>query len=337
MAKPWILVLNAGSSSLKFAAFDLAFNRVSAGQADGHTPLDNVLEHLAMPDPPSVVGHRIVHGAALVAPQILTPEIRRKIVQAAKLAPLHNPAALAVIDRVQSRYPDLPQVLCFDTAFHSDNPAEATMLAIPQHYRDLGLRRYGFHGLSYQSVLRRFTAKTGKPLPRRVLAFHLGAGASLAAIVNGKGVATTMGFSPMDGLVMATRAGGMDSGVLLYMARELAMTPAQIDKVLNKESGLLALAGSASMKQVLATDSDAARFAVRHYCYWVARHAGSMIAAMQGVDGFVFTGGIGENAKPVRENIMARLGWLGAATQNIWVIPADEETEIARSAAQVLG
>ncbi|MCF6306255.1 MAG: acetate kinase [Rhodobacteraceae bacterium] len=337
MAEPWILALNAGSSSLKFVAYDLLFNRLASGQADGDAPLGLALEQLAMHGAPQVVGHRIVHGGGRNKAALLTPETRAEITQAAKFAPLHNPAALAVIDAVTKRFPDLPQVLCFDTAFHSDNPAEATTLAIPQHLRDQGLRRYGFHGLSYQSLVRRFADETSQPLPRRLLALHLGAGASLAAIVNGKGIATTMGFSPMDGLVMATRAGAMDSGVLLHLMECNGMRAREISDMLNTKSGLLALAGSASMKQVLATDSPAARFAISHYCYWVARHAGAMIAAMQGVDGFIFTGGIGENAKPVRQNIMARLGWLGAATQNTWVIPADEEAEIARSAAQVLG
>jgi len=337
MVKRWILVLNAGSSSLKFASYDLSLNKIASGQAEGVAQLDKALAHLAIDGPPLVVGHRIVHGGGRNAPALLTPNIRREIEDISTLAPLHNPAALTVVDAVQMRFPDMPQVLCFDTAFHADNPAEAVTIPIPKNLRDQGIRRYGFHGLSYASLVRRFEAETGAALPQRLLALHLGAGASLAAIVNGRGVATTMGFSPMDGLVMATRAGATDPGLVLHMAGQLGMDTGEISDVLNKQSGLLALAGSADMKEILATDSAAARFAVSHYSYWVARHAGAMIAAMQGVDGFVFTGGIGENAKQVSENIMARLGWLGAATQNVWMILADEESEIARSAAQVLG
>jgi len=337
MAKSWILVLNAGSSSLKFASYDLSLNKIASGQGGGIAPLDTALADLAMGGPPVAVGHRIVHGGQRNAPALLTSDIRREIEDISTLAPLHNPPALAVIDAVQKQFPTLPQVLCFDTAFHADNPTEATTIPIPKELRDQGLRRYGFHGLSYASLVRRFEAKTGTALPRRLLALHLGAGASLAAIVKGRGAATTMGFSPMDGLVMATRAGATDPGLMLHMAGQMGMDADKISDVLNRQSGLLALAGSADMKQVLATDGNAARFAINHYCYWVARHAGAMIAAMQGVDGFVFTGGIGENATEIRENIMARLGWLGAATQNVWVIPADEESEIARSAAQILG
>jgi len=268
---------------------------------------------------------------------VLTPNVRTEIDKLANLAPLHNPPALRVIETLQKRFPNVQHVLSFDTAFHADNPAVATTLPIPLKYRDQGVRRYGFHGLSYASLVRRFEAVTGTPLPHRLLALHLGAGASLAAIVDGKGVATTMGFSPMDGLVMATRAGAIDPGVLLHLMETTGLSGADIDHMLNKQSGLLALAGSSDMKTIVEAGSEVARFALKFYCYWAARHAGSMIAAMQGVDGFVFTGGIGENAKPVRDAIMSQLAWLGAPTQNVWVIAADEEAEIARSAAQVLG
>ncbi|MBL4806144.1 MAG: acetate kinase [Rhodobacteraceae bacterium] len=338
MADGWILALNAGSSSLKFAAYDLsATTKLAAGQINGTPSLDAALTQLGMDGPPKIIGHRIVHGGARSTSAQLTPQLRQEIQDVAVLAPLHNPPALAVIDAVSARFPTLPQVACFDTAFHATNPEVATVIPLPQQFRDQGIRRYGFHGLSYASLVRRFSAETGQPLPRRLLALHLGAGASLAAIVDGKSIATTMGFSPMDGLVMASRAGAMDAGVVLHMAGQLGMSADAISDVLNKQSGLTGLAGSGDMKTLLETNSAAARFAVEHYCYWVARHAGSMIAAMQGVDGFVFTGGIGENAKPVRTSIMSKLDWLGPSAQNVWVIPADEEAEISHSAAQVLG
>ena len=325
---PWILTLNAGSSSLKFAAFSLDGEKVAGGQVASSA--QEALNVLNMPHPPQAIGHRVVHGGARNAATLITPEIRAEIEVAAALAPLHNPPALKVIDAVQALYPCVPNFACFDTAFHANNPPEATTIPIPKALRDQGIRRYGFHGLSYASLVRRFEQVTSSTLPRRVLAFHLGAGASLAAIVDGVGVATTMGFSPMDGLVMATRAGAMDAGVVLHLMREHGMSADDLDQMLNQQSGLSAMAGTADMKEVLSSNDPIARFAVSHYCYWVSRHAGSMIAAMQGVDGFVFTGGIGENAPQIREQILTRLSW----TEDLphWVIAADEEGEIAHAA-----
>ena len=325
---PWILTLNAGSSSLKFAAFTPDCTKIASGQAEAN--VKDALTQLDMPNPPQAIGHRVVHGGGCSAAAQITPEVRAEIEAAASMAPLHNPPALKVIDAIKTLFPNVPQYACFDTAFHADNPPEATTIPIPKALRDQGIRRYGFHGLSYASIVRRFPGITGTRLPHRLLAFHLGAGASLAAIVGGKGVATTMGFSPMDGLVMATRAGAMDSGVLLHLMRA-GMQADDLDKMLNCESGLAGLSGgNADMKSLLTSDDPAAKFATEHYCYWVSRHAGSMIAAMQGVDGFVFTGGIGENAPQIREHILNSLGWVGDLPH--WVIPADEEGEIAHAA-----
>ncbi len=375
--KGWILVLNAGSSSLKFAAFDpRGERRLASGQiaaigakakvvCKGETKKVNARDHAAalekalgflqqsgIEGAPAAAGHRLVHGAGQDAPALLTREVRADIEGAAKLAPLHNPPALKVIDALNSRYKTLPQVVCFDTAFHAGNPKEATVIPIPRAYREKGIRRYGFHGLSYASLVRRFEKETGDVLPRRVLALHLGAGASIAAIVEGKGVATSMGFSPMDGLVMATRSGAIDPGVLLHLMRAENMDAAAIEKLLNTRSGLSALAGGETdMKALLARGDPEARFAVSHYCYWVSRHAGSMIAAMQGLDGVIFTGGVGENAATLRDNILARLAWAGTLSQietprrskpeaggvKAWVVASDEEGEIARSTQLVLG
>mgnify|MGYP001025656533 CR=1 FL=1 len=357
----WILTLNAGSSSLKFAAYELHSDRlIIAGQiaaigpdarliAGGNTAAVNAGDHAqaitaamdwmtqnaGLSDAPAIASHRIVHGGDRNAPAEITSEVLADIQSAAALAPLHNPPALDVIGNLTAMYPDLRQVACFDTAFHADNPAEATTIPLPKNLRDKGIRRYGFHGLSYASLVRRFSQETTATLPRRVLALHLGAGASLAAIVNGKGVATTMGFSPMDGLVMATRAGAMDVGVILHLMRTEGMDADALEHLLNRESGLRGLSGgNADMKSLLESERPEDRFAIDHYIYWVCRHAGSMIATMQGVDGLVFTGGVGENATTIRERITANLSWAGEVP--VWVIQADEEGELA-SVARAIG
>lgn len=340
MAVGPILVLNAGSSSLKYASYDrqslapLAYGHAdlaASGQSHSAALGAALAQITGVSGPPSAVGHRVVHGGALTRPALITPEIRTQIEAASSMAPLHNPPALKVIDAIQALHPALPQVACFDTAFHADNPPEATTFALPDALRNKGLRRYGFHGLSYASTVRRFKAQTGQPLPSRLLVFHLGAGASIAAILNGKGVATTMGFSPLDGLTMATRAGSLDPGLLLYLLQHEGMSAADIGEMLNHQSGLKALGGSPDMKALLESRAPEARFAVSHFVYWATRHAGSMIAAMQGVDGVVFTGGIGENAGQIRSRIWGRLRWTRLNPERqCWVIPADEEGEIVQ-------
>jgi len=336
MADGPILVLNAGSSSLKFARFDrLSLKPLAAGNVSltsGQSHGDALKMLLAdTTELPSAVGHRVVHGGALNQPVLISPDIRSEIEAAGAMAPLHNPPALKVMDAVRHLHPDVPQVACFDTAFHADNPPEATVFALPDTLRQKGLRRYGFHGLSYASTVRRFRAETGLPLPNRLLVFHLGAGASIAGILNGKGVATTMGFSPLDGLTMATRAGSLDPGLLLYLLEHEGMSAADIGDMLNRKSGLKALGGCGDMKTLLESDTPEAQFAVSHFVYWAARHAGSLIAAMQGVDGIVFTGGIGENAEIIRTRVLDRLRWTRLnPKRQCWVIAADEEGEIAQ-------
>lgn len=340
MAVGPILVLNAGSSSLKFASYDRRslkpltrghVDLATSGQSHGAALRAALAKLVEAGGPPSAVGHRVVHGGELHRPALITPEIRAHIEAAGAMAPLHNPPALKVMDAVRAAHPDLPQIACFDTAFHANNPPEATVFALPETFRKKGLRRYGFHGLSYASTVRRFRNETGQPLPNRLLVFHLGAGASLAAILNGKGVATTMGFSPLDGLTMATRAGSLDPGLLLYLLQHEGMSAGEIDEMLNRQSGLKALGGSADMKTLLESDAPEAQFAVSHFVYWAARHAGSMIAAMQGIDGIVFTGGIGENAEPVRSRILDRLRWTRLSSKRqSWVVTADEEGEIVQ-------
>ncbi len=357
-----VLVLNAGSSSLKYALFAPDLAPLTGGiveiGAEGGAPegsetgengaegsgtrardhaeaLGRVFASLeAAGHPPeslAAAAHRVVHGgAALTRPCALTPPVIAAIRAAAPLAPLHNPANLAGIEAIAARAPALPQFASFDTAFHATNPPEATTCALPARWREAGVRRYGFHGLSYAALVAEMAARA--PLPRRLLAFHLGNGASACAILEGRSVATTMGYSPLSGLAGGTRAGDLDPAAVLRLAEELGSPRAALS-LLNGASGLLGLSGeSGDMRALLASGSGAARFAVEHFCYWAARHGGSLIAAMGGLDAIAFTGGIGENAAPVRAAIVRRLEWAGAGAGNVHVIAAREERQIAREA-----
>lgn len=244
------------------------------------------------------------------------------------LAPLHNPHNLSGVRALAGLAPDLPQFASFDTAFHATNPEIAVTYALPQAERDKAIRRYGFHGLSYAGMVAQF----GDDLPRRLLGLHLGNGASLCAMVEGKSVANSMGYSPLDGLVMGTRTGCIDGMAVLRLAEDHGVEGA--GAILNKESGLKGLAGTNDMATLLSRDDEDARFAVEHFCYWAARQAGSAIAAMRGVDAVAFTGGIGENAETIRDRIMAHLKWLGDIP--VHVVPADEERQIARDVVGLL-
>ena len=350
-----ILVCNAGSSSLKVAIFDADLQEVAGGSVteiggpgelrcgpdrhavsapDHATALDLLLDALqgdgiALRDL-TVAGHRVVHGGErLTAPARLTPDTIAAIEACIPLAPLHNPANLAGITALRVRLPKLPQTASFDTAFHATNPAVASRYAIPQHWHDAGIRRYGFHGLSYAGLCAHF----GADLPPRLLALHLGNGASLCAIQDGKSVAASMGYSPVSGLTMGTRSGEIDAAAVLRIAAEIGVP--DTDRLLNKASGLLALGGTSNMKTLLDSDDPAAAFAVDHFCYWAARHAGSAIVAMGGVDAIAFTGGIGENAAAIRDRITAHLAFLGDLP--VHVVPADEERQIARDALSLIG
>ena len=370
-----ILVVNAGSSSIRVAVFDAGLRCVARGLADGiggagRLRLGRSEDTLALPDHgaalrallerlgdagfgPDALGcaaHRVVHGGVrLTAPVWLTPSVRAEILACVALAPLHNPHHVAAMDHLAEIAPDLPQCASFDTAFHADNPELALRYAIPETEHTHGMRRYGFHGLSYAALVRRWPEVTGEALPRRVLGFHLGNGASACAILDGRSVATTMGYSPLDGLTMGTRCGAIDGNAVLALAERHGI--ARAGEILNRESGLLGLSGATSdMRALLADDSEAARFAVAHFCYWAARHGGSLIAAMGGLDAVAFTGGIGENAAPVRAGICAHLQWAGVTLDDaanatgsgrleapdgrvpVRVIDAQEEAQIARGA-----
>lgn len=349
-----ILVLNAGSSSLKIEVFDEGLTSLIAGSVtnlgtggqlrlgaattavatrDHAHALELMLEALANAGYPltafAAAAHRIVHGGAVMtAPARLSPPVTATIESVIPLAPLHNPNNLAGIYALQELAPDLPQYCSFGTAFHATNPDVATRYAIPQTHHDAGIRRYGFHGLSYANMVADF----GDGLPAHLLAFHLGNGASLCAIKDGKSIATSMGYSPLSGLTMGTRSGDIDGAAVLRMSKALGED--ETDRMLNKNSGLQALAGDNNMKTLLERDDDDARFAVDHFCYWAARHAGSAVVAMGGLDAVAFTGGIGENAAAVRDQIMGYLSFFGDVP--VHVITADEEKQIARDALALM-
>lgn len=346
-----ILVVNAGSSSIKVAVYDRDLTGVMAGQISG---IGGALAHLALgeddrniaaadhdaalamilaslkrqgvtADHLSAAAHRVVHGGTtLVAPCAITPDVIEGIEAAIPLAPLHNPKNLAGIRALQGLAPDLPQYASFGTAFHAHQPEIATTYAIPKEQRAKGIRRYGFHGLSYAWMVTQF----GDALPRRLLGLHLGSGASLCAIRDGVSVATSMGYSPLDGLTMGTRSGAIDGMAVLRMAADMGADATA--HMLNHDSGLKGLGGSNDMRLLLAADTGSARFAVEHFCYWAARHAGSAIVAMGGLDAVAFTGGIGENAAPVRDRIMEHLQLFGDVP--VHVVKTDEERQIATDA-----
>ena len=344
-----ILVVNAGSSSVKVALFDAGLTRLVSGavteigsngkltlgsirhpiSASNHTEaLTALLQALDTPAL-TAAAHRIVHGGAdMTAPARVTADIIAQITACNRLAPLHNPQNLAGIAAIATALPALPQYVSFDTAFHATNDPLATTYALPAAERAKGIRRYGFHGLSYQSLVQ----SLGTALPDRLLALHLGNGASLCAIKCGKSVASSMGYSPLDGLVMGTRTGAIDGMAVLRLAEDYGI--ARAAKILNSHSGLRALGGTSNMADLLTSDSNEARFAVNHFCYWAARQAGSAIVAMGGVDAVAFTGGIGENAGEIRDRIMDHLAFLGKVP--VHVIAADEEQQIARDALSLM-
>tara|TARA_R110002073_G_scaffold121328_1_gene263668 strand:- start:2916 stop:4067 length:1152 start_codon:yes stop_codon:yes gene_type:complete len=374
-----ILVLNAGSSSIKFAVFDADLTQRHSGLAagiGGQSFLQIGADRTALPlidhraalsavlgaltragvttDTLRAAAHRVVHGGRkLTAPVRITPQVRAEIAACSPLAPLHNPHNLAAIDTLADQAPELPQFASFDTSFHATNPDVATRYAIPKMMETAGIRRYGFHGLSYASLVHCLPALSGQPLPSRLLAFHLGNGASLAAIKNGQSIATTMGYSPLDGLTMGTRSGGIDANAVLRLVEENGLE--RTKAILNHESGLLGLSGGKSdMRNLMLDHSADSDFAIQHFCYWSLRHAGSLIAAMEGVDAIAFTGGIGENALGVRAQILRGLEWLGvrmdpdanhrgharlhaqSSKVAVWIVPAREEEMIARDALSLM-
>jgi acetate kinase len=324
-----VLVVNAGSSSLKV---DLVDDGQAVETLDG-LPV--------VPPRVDAVGHRIVHGGPdLVEPAVIDAEVERRLRELVALAPLHQPKSLAGLDAARRLLPDVPHVACFDTAFHATLPAAASTYALPRAWRERwGVRRYGFHGLSHAWAAGR--ARELVPDSRRVVTCHLGAGASLAAVLDGRSVDTTMGFTPLDGLVMATRSGSVDPGLLLWLEEHEGLRPHEVADALEHASGLLALAGTADMREIVAREDEDARLALDVYLHRIASGILAMTGALGGLDTLVFTGGVGERAPVVRAGAGARIVHLGVALDRsrndgaVLTGPGDPDTEITAAGARV--
>ena len=361
-----ILVVNAGSSSLKLRMLDP--DDTVAATADlpaprGATDAAATAEAIARFGPLAAVGHRVVHGGTRYrGPVRLDAAVEEHLAALTDLAPLHQPKSLAALDAVKAILPDVPAVACFDTAFHATMPPEATTYAIPPEWRKRwALRKYGFHGLSHAYASRRAASLVGRPVEElRTVTCHLGAGASLAAVAGGRSVDTTMGFTPLDGLVMATRSGAIDPGLVLWLAEHVHMPPAELAATLEHRSGLMGLAGTADMRAILAAEAagdDAATLAIGVYLHRLRGAIAAMVAALGDLDVLVFTGGVGENAPAIRERAAAGLAFLGVdvdpaandavrgegeigaagARVRTLVITAREDLEIAHEVRTVLG
>jgi acetate kinase len=293
-----VLVLNAGSSSLKVDLVE-----------DGATveSYDRLPEQAPEVD---AVGHRIVHGGTdFVAPVVVEGDVEQRLRDLVELAPLHQPKSLAGLDAARRLLPDVPHVACFDTAFHASLPAAAYTYALPREWRERwGVRRYGFHGLSHAWAARRSAELA--PAARRVVTCHLGAGASLAAVLDGRSIDTTMGFTPLDGLVMATRSGSVDPGLITWLEEHEQLKPHEVAISLEHRSGLLGLAGTSDMRELLDRQDDDARLALEVYLHRLVGSIGAMTASLGGLDALVFTGGVGERAWRVRRLAAAALGYL---------------------------
>ncbi|WP_416138367.1 acetate/propionate family kinase [Halomonas sp. HK25] len=305
----------------------------------------------------AAVGHRVVHGGRTYhRPVRLTPEITAALREFESLAPLHQPFCLAPVAPLAERYPELPQVACFDTAFHADQPEVARWFALPREMTERGLIRYGFHGLSYDYINQVLPQHLGDAPRERVIVAHLGNGASLCAIHNGTSVASTMGFTAIEGMPMGTRSGSLDPGLVLHLIQQEGMSVEEVTELLYKRSGLLGVSGiSGDMRELLASPAQEAREAVALYAYRAVREIGSLAAALGGLDQLVFTAGIGERATPVREAICQGCEWLGLELDAVanrrnarrisradsrvgaWVIPTDEERMIAWYSARLVG
>jgi acetate kinase len=385
MTDETILVLNAGSSSLKFQLFDVEGDdlsrrlrgqidgigthpRLRASDASGAALADETLASGDLPDLPAAfetlrrwlagratgrllaIGHRVVHGGPdHAAPVRVDAAILDALTALVPLAPLHQPNNLAPIARALETDPDIPQVACFDTAFHRGHPEVADWYALPPRFHEAGIRRYGFHGLSYEYIAGRLRAVAPGIAQGRVIVAHLGSGASMCALKDGRSVESTMGFTALDGLPMGTRPGQLDPGVVLHMVGEMGMSPDEAAHLLYHEAGLKGLSGvSSDMRDLLDSDAPGARFAIDHFVHRCALHAGALASALGGLDAVVFTAGIGENAATVRARIAGRLAWLGAdldpetnaahalristadSRVALLVVPTDEELMIAR-------
>lgn len=387
-----ILVLNAGSSSIKFSLYDADVGKSEApplygGELEGlgHTihfaakdRAGAAVVDKAVPGPPThqqalsalltwieahadgielvAAGHRVVHGGEkFTGPVVVTAEVMAELKKLVPLVPQHQPHNLAAIAALSKLYPKLPQVACFDTSFHRTQAPVATHYALPRALTAAGVKGYGFHGISYEYIASVLPSHLGDASDGRVIVAHLGHGCSMCAMRNRKSVATTMGFSALDGLVMGRRCGSIDPGVLLYLLQERAMTPEALSKLLYEESGLLGASGlSDDMRDLLASKDPRAGEAIALFVYRIGRELGSLVAALGGLDALVFTGGIGEHAVEIRRRACVEAEWLGIALDepanrsdgprisshgswpSVWVIPTNEDLMIARHTAALL-
>jgi acetate kinase len=388
-----ILVVNAGSSSLKFELFEVEAGDTLArrlkGRVDGigthprlivrdahgapllneEHPVSSVgdlpaalaLAQMRLRDhvggvAPAALGHRVVHGGpSYLAPTLVDDTVLTTLERLVPLAPLHQPNNLAPIRAVRARNPELPQVACFDTAFHRSHPEVADRFAIPESLYAEGVRRYGFHGLSYEYIARRLPEVAPEIAGGRIVVAHLGSGASMCAMVDRHSIESSMGFTALDGLPMGTRPGQLDPGVVLYLLAAKRMDATAIERLLYHDCGLKGLSGiSNDVRDLLASDDPRADRALEIFIYRAALMAGALAAAMEGIDGLVFTAGVGENAPVIRERIARRLGWLGVeldpaangegrarisragARVGCYVIPTDEELMIGLHTLRVL-
>jgi acetate kinase len=362
-----ILALNSGSSSLKFGLYGVgpsATEMLLSGEAEAiggkngsfHAEDSNgnsvLSEAASLPNAreaiirigrlltdtdvpvPCAIGHRVVHGGPQLRQHCLIGDgVLRQLVAASVFAPLHTPAALSVIRFAQEHFLGLPQAACFDTAFHAALPEVARVLPIPKKFRSEGLQRYGFHGLSCESIVRQL----GDDLPHRLVIAHLGNGASITAVKDGKSIDTSMGLTPTGGVIMGTRSGDLDPGVLLYLMREKKLDAARLEELVDHRSGLIGISGiSSDMRQLheAAASNVDARLAIRMFCYSVRKQVAAMIAALEGVDLIVFTGGIGEHDEEVRAEICHGLSWFGVGSVRVFISQEDEQ--IARHTWELL-
>jgi acetate kinase len=387
----YALVLNAGSSSLKFCVFQRPAGeswrleargqiegigtspRLSAKDANGESLAD---QDVAVRDGGEAVdalaawlrskyggsrvlgvGHRVVHGGSrFTGPTRLDPQVLDQLRALVPLAPLHQPYNLAAIEAAFERLPGVPQVACFDTSFHRGQPAVAELIPLPRELRQAGLQRYGFHGLSYEYIASVLPEVAPEIANGRVIVAHLGSGASLCALLAGKSVDSTLGFTALDGLCMGTRPGALDPGVVLYLFQSLKLSAREVETLLYKKSGLLGISGiSNDMRDLLGRSEPEARLAVDYFVYRAAKEIGALTAVLGGIDGLVFTAGIGENSAEIRQRICKASAWLGieldetananrrtmistfGSKVSVWVIPTNEELMIARHTGSLLG
>jgi acetate kinase len=387
-----ILVVNAGSSSVKFQVFAIEGSseltlqikgqidgigtqpRLRAQAPGGIEIVDRSFERERISDvasalqtsgawlreryeiAPVAVGHRVVHGGPRYsAPVLVNADVLAALEQFIPLAPLHQPGNLAPIRSLLARFPELPQVACFDTAFHRGHSAIADHYALPERFYAEGIRRYGFHGLSYEYIAQRLPEVAPEVAGGRVIVAHLGSGASMCALAGGKSVESTMGFTALDGLPMGTRPGQLDPGAVLFLIDQVGMTTAEVQRLFYQECGLKGLSGiSNDVRELEASNDPRAAFALEYFTYRIGLYAGMLAAALGGLDAFVFTAGIGENSVSLRARIVEKLGWLGAALDPkrnashsplisrpdsrvaLYVVPTDEELMIAQHTLALL-